>query len=393
MIPEIELSMQAASADFIQPLLDEFEARHHVHVKLRLLAWDAAWGELVKVALYNDGPDISEVGSTWLGDLVSMSALHALGPEEVSQLGKAGRFLPAAWRGCHLPDQAEVWAIPWLVGARLVFYRRDLLQRAGINEDEAYRSAESFDRTLHQLREHGVPAPWIVPTTQTHTTLLNAASWMWAAGGDFVSPDGRHILIAHNHSIAGLRNYFALGQYIPHQLRQMDAVQLDSQFLQHRDTAVTIGGPWLFHLLSEELRQNLGLALPPGAPFLGGSHLVIWKHSRKQEAALKLIRFLTQTEMQVRYAQRIGLLPAVVEALHEEPFTTDRLWKSAVQAVKAGRAVPITRTWGLMEDRLTTEFAGVWQAFFHDPAVNLVELLMHRLEPLAKRLEQVLTQA
>ena len=390
---EIEFSIQAASADFIQPLLDEFEARQHVHVKLRLFTWDAAWSELVKVALYNDGPDISEVGSTWLGDLMAMSALHAFGPEEIAQLGKVAHFLPAAWRGCQQPDQFEVWAIPWLVSARLVFYRRDLMQGAGINEADAFESAEHFEQTLHQLRENGVRVPWIVPTTHTHATLLNAASWVWAAGGDFVSPDGRHILIAQNHAIAGLRNYFALGQYIPRHLHHLDAFQPDTQFLQHPDTAVTIGGPWLYHFLSAELRDNVGLALPPGAPFLGGSHLVIWKHSRKQESALKLIRFLTQTETQVRYAQRIGLLPAVVEALNEEPFTTDRLWKSAVQAVKAGRTVPNTRSWGLMEDRLAAEFAGVWQAFFQDPSVNLVGLLIHRLEPLARRLEQVLAQA
>ncbi len=393
MIQEIEFSIQAASADFIQPLLAEFEARYHVHVKLRLLAWDAAWSELVKVALYNDGPDISEVGSTWLGDLMAMSALHAFGPEEIAQLGKAAHFLPAAWHGCQPPDQVEVWAIPWLVSTRLVFYRRDLLQGAGIREDEAFTSMEHFEQTLHQLREHGVAVPWVVPTTHTRATLLNAASWVWAAGGDFISPDGQHILVAHNHSIAGLRNYFALGQYIPRHLRQLDTLQPDTEFLQNANTAVTIGGSWLFHFLSDETRDNIGLALPPGAPFLGGSHLVIWKHSRKQEAALKLIRFLTQTEVQVRYAQRIGLLPAVVEALNEAPFTTDRFWKSTVQAVKAGRAVPITRTWGLMEDRLATEFAGVWQDFCADPSVDLVALLKHRLEPLAKRLEQVLAQA
>ena len=202
-----------------------------------------------------------------------------------------------------------------------------------------------------------MPTPWIVPTVQTHTTLLNAASWVWAAGGDFISPDGKQVLFAQHQAIAGLRNYFALGRYIPPALRQIDALQLDTQFLQHDDTAVTIGGPWLFNFLTDAARDNVGLALPPGAPMLGGSHLVIWKHSRKQESALKLIRFLTQVDAQVTYAQRIGLLPAVVEALNDEPFTTDRLWRSAVQAVRAGRAVPITRSWGLMEDRLATEFA------------------------------------
>ena len=141
MLPEIEFSIQAPSADLIQPLLAEFEAKHHIHVKLRLLAWDAAWSELVKMALYNDGPDISEVGSTWLGDLMAMSALHAFSSEEIAQLGKASRFLPGAWQGCQLPDRPEVWAIPWLVGARLVFYRREWLLRTGVDEDTAFNSA------------------------------------------------------------------------------------------------------------------------------------------------------------------------------------------------------------------------------------------------------------
>src|SRR5512139_2478382 len=157
MLPEIEFSIQASTAEFIQPLLTEFEAKHHIPVKVRLLTWDTAWSELVKVALYNDGPDISEVGSTWLGDLTSMSALHTFTTEEVAQLGKASRFLAGAWQGCQLPNQSEVWAIPWLAGARLVFFRRDLLLRTGVDDSEAFASAEGFERTLRLLQEHHVP--------------------------------------------------------------------------------------------------------------------------------------------------------------------------------------------------------------------------------------------
>src|SRR3974377_2263920 len=107
MMTEIEFSIQAPDADLIQPLLAEFEAKYHIQVKLRLLTWDAAWGELVKVALYNDGPDISEVGSTWLGDLVAITALHAFESDEIAPLGGASRFFPAAWDGCTLAQPPE----------------------------------------------------------------------------------------------------------------------------------------------------------------------------------------------------------------------------------------------------------------------------------------------
>ena len=391
MITELELSIQAPNTEIIQPLLDEFEAKLHVHVNLRLLSWDTAWSDLVKVALYGDGPDISEVGSTWLGDLIAMNALHAFTSDEINQIGKSSNFLPAAWRGCRLGDQPEVWAIPWLVGARLVFYRRSLLRQAGLDEANAFQTAGQFDRTLHQLQASSCPVPWSVPTGRTHTTLLNVASWVWAAGGDFISADGKHTLFSTPEARAGLCNYFALGRYIAPAVQHLTALQPDTQFLTQDGTAVTISGPWLFDLASAALHADLGVALPPGAPFLGGSHLVVWKHSHKQESAIKLLRFFTQTQAQSTYSRRIGLLPATLDALAGVP--ADRLWQAAVQGVKTGRTVPVTRSWGLMEDRLSTEFAVLWQEFSDDPKLDLNAALARRLEPLAKRLDTILAQA
>jgi len=89
MTTEIEFSIQAPDADLIQPLLAEFEAKYHIQVKLRLLTWDAAWSELVKVALYNDGPDISEVGSTWRAGYFG-SGQHLVGRSDGD--GRAARF-------------------------------------------------------------------------------------------------------------------------------------------------------------------------------------------------------------------------------------------------------------------------------------------------------------
>jgi len=389
---ELEFSVQLPGAELIQPLLAEFEARHHIHVQLRLLDWDTAWSELVKVVLYNEGPDISELGNTWLGDIAAMNALHAFEPDEIALLGKASAFLPAAWQACQPAGVGSIQAIPWLVGARLIFYRREWLLRVGVDEDTAFTTAVQIEQTLRQLQTSGNAIPWTVPTGQTHTTLLNLASWVWTAGGDFVSPDGRQMLIAEPETIAGLRNYFAFGRYLTPQVRHLNALQPDGWFLQHADTAATISGPWQFQAMTTAQREQIGLALPLGVPLLGGSHFVIWKHSRKQEAALKLIRFLTQPEAQIQYARRVGLLPAVVEALGDDLYQTDRLWRMAAQAVQAGRTVPVVRSWGLMEDRLATEFAAIWSEFLAQPTLDLVTLLTRHLEPLAKRFNQVLAQ-
>lgn len=87
---EIELSIMSrgpTTADDLRPLLEEFEVKNRTRVRLRIFEWDTAWADLVKVALYQDGPDVSEIGSTWLGSFVAMNALQQFSDREISLVG------------------------------------------------------------------------------------------------------------------------------------------------------------------------------------------------------------------------------------------------------------------------------------------------------------------
>lgn len=378
----------------IQPLLDRFHAETGIRVRLRLLSWDNGWSDLIKVALYGDGPDISEIGSTWIGDLVAMEALRGFDAESISNLGGASYFLPASWRYTHLIRDNAVWAIPWFTGARLMFYRRSLFERAEIDPDRAFSNAASFEETLKRLQACQVGVPWTVPTGVTHTTFLNIASWIWGAGGDFVTPDGKRTMFAQPAALQGVRSYFALGKYLPVRVRHLNALQPDGQFLNDAETAVTMSGSWLFQAASASLLEDLGAALPPGPSFVGGSYLGIWKHSTRAEHARRLIHFLTRPPAQIEYSQVVGLLPVVPAALDEPPYSTNPVWQTVVRGLKSGRAFPVTRSWGLMEDRLVNALAGLWRDVLNDPSgVDLDAAMARRLEPLAQRLDLVLGQA
>ena len=396
MSEEIELSIMANTADNIQPLLDRFEAQEKIKVRVRLLAWDTAWSDLVKFALYSDGPDVSEIGSTWLGDLVAMNALRPFADYEVASLGGAGAFLAATWQGTRVLGDDATWAIPWFTGARLLFYRKSLFAQAGVDDCNAFDTAEQLDRALGQLEAGGVEIPWTVPTGVTHTTLLNVCSWVWGAGGDFVTADGKRTLFSHTRARAGLRAYFALGRFMGPGVRHLTGLQPDEVFLQNPQVGATLSGSWMFRDAQQrgtpDLKQELGVALPPGASFVGGSHLVTWKYTPKTEAVHRLIRFLTQPEPQAYYSQQVGLLPTRLDALNQEPYASDTLWQTTIQGNRTGRSFPVTRSWGLMEDRLTTELSGLWKNALAQPDADLDSLIVRRLEPLAKRLDLVLGQ-
>jgi multiple sugar transport system substrate-binding protein len=147
---EIEFSIMAPNAAGMTPLMEQFFAETGIRVRLRLLSWDTAWSDLMKVALYGDGPDVSEIGSTWIGDLVAMEAIRSFDANAINALGGINYIMSAAWRNTRLVGDETIWAIPWMVGARMMFYRRSLFERAGVDEASAFADAAGFDEALRR---------------------------------------------------------------------------------------------------------------------------------------------------------------------------------------------------------------------------------------------------
>ncbi len=168
---------------------------------------------MVKTALYGHGPDVSEIGSTWIGNLIAMNALRPFDLPELYKLGGEKVFLPASWQSGQVPDEAIVYAIPWLADTRLIYYHRSALEKAGLDAGTAFDSPAQLSATLQRLQDSGC-APWVMCTATPRRLLQEAASWVWSAGGDFVSADGKRILFDQPEALAGLKAYFELGRYL-----------------------------------------------------------------------------------------------------------------------------------------------------------------------------------
>jgi multiple sugar transport system substrate-binding protein len=396
---ELELSIMSRGADAasdLRPLLDQFEAQCRCHVRVRVLPWESAWADLVKMALYSAGTDVSEVGTNWVGNLMAMGALRPFHSAELNALGGASAFLDLAWQSGSVIGDRQMWAVPWLADTRLIYYRRDLLEKAGLSGPVAITSHRQLEQMLTALQIGAVASPWVMPTLPTANTLHNLASWVWGAGGNFVSVEGKRTLFNEARARSGFRAYLGLHRFLALQAQGLDARQSDA-FYQQGLAAMTMSGPWLALVnLAQSPRSeaaaNTGVALPLGVPFVGGSNLVIWKYTRRGKAALDLVRFLTSTAAQSDYCRRAGLLPVRLDVLNATPFTGQLPHRVMSQGVRAGRAFPAFLAWGLIEDSLTTEIAHLWAALRSDPALDLDAALAERLDPLAQRLDLTLSQ-
>jgi multiple sugar transport system substrate-binding protein len=392
---EITLSIMSRgddTAEHMQTLLATFEQRHHVKVKLRLLDWTTAWSELVKVALYNFGPDVSEIGTTWVGNLVAMNSLRPYPRTEVAACGGAAAFLPSAWHSATLIGESEVWAMPWVADARVIYYRRDAFQKAGVDERAAFGSAQEFDRVLQKLQGAGFDRPWSVSTHQSLNNLHNIATWVWGAGGEFVSLDGRRVLFTRDEAIAGMCAYFDLRRYLSQAEHKLNLTEADELFYQGK-SALILAGPWIAaragKFATQAVNDNLSAAQPPGVPFVGGSNLVIWKHCRKLNLAAELVKWLTSQSLETQFMRHVGMLPVKLDAL-TSGFADTPVIQVLSETLKQGRSFPSIARWGLLEDGLSAALAQIWRVLLLDPKADTSTVVRQHIQPVADHIAQVL---
>ncbi len=389
---ELGFSVIARSLDELahtHTLVERFSKRYNIPVQIQDLTWDTARQELNQVAMYNQGVDVSQVGSTWLRGFVDMNAVHVFDPIELRRIGNTADFVPAAWENAMPHADGRLWAVPWLVDARILFYRRDWLKRAGVEESTAFATPQALDETLRALRASGVEVPLTLPTQFSWRTLHNVASWIWGAGGDFISRDGKHICFMEPSALAGFKHFFNLARHLPDSARRLSDAQADAMFIEGQ-AAVTIAGPWIMEMPVEQL-VNVGVAAPPGPAFIGGSHLIIWKHSPHLRQALQLVNYLVSVESQRNHGLH-GLLPARFEALNAADIPTREFSRYLQQVLREGRSFPPIHLWALIEERLTQALTTVWEDVLALPEVTdaaLDGILEQRLGTLAGRLEMM----
>jgi ABC-type glycerol-3-phosphate transport system substrate-binding protein len=75
-------------------------------------------------------------------------------------------------------------------------------------------------------------------------------------------------------------------------------------------------GPWIaLHRHEQPNADQIGVVSVPGVPFIGGTSLAIWKHSRQQAAALELVRFLSHEPLEWVGQLHNDLFPTRLQSL------------------------------------------------------------------------------
>ena len=399
---ELNFLTIADVAEDLQPLralLASFERDTHIQLSLRRVSWERAWQTLVLDAMEGKGPHVSQIGSTWGATMAMLDALRVFSSDDVSSIGGAQSFLPSTWETVKLANRPQVWAVPWSIYTFVLYYRKDILDKAGLDAETAFATPEAMYDTFTQLSNAGV-VPWAFPTLQPYADLVHiASSWARASAGDFMRADGREPLFAKREASAGLINFFRLFPFIPPSLRGL-SVEACTQAFARGDTAVLVGGVEIGTELlespyaSQEMRDNFAVTTLPGVPWIGGDHLVIWKNVLSdpdhEKAALDLVRFLGEKETQVKYFELEDVLPARVDAYEELSFPLETTAPAMQKILKTGRPHPPLRLWRRIEAFLDEMLLDIGSSVLRQPAVAVSEITKRMLAEYEYKLAAVL---
>jgi len=303
-----------AEGEVIARLLPEFNRLHpDIEVRLQQLPWSAAHQKLLTAFAGDATPDLCQLGNSWIPEF---AALEALAPLEArvadSRVVQADDYFPGIWATNLIAGR--LYGIPWYVDTRLLFYRRDLLARAGF--DHPPRTWSEWAQMLAAIKALVGPERYsvLLPLNEFEPLLVLALE----QPDPLLRDDGRF----GNFESAGFRR--ALGFYREMFARGWAPPVANTQISNFWDEfgrgyySFYISGPWNIgefkrRLPPEEQGSWMTAPMPgpdgPGASLAGGSSLVIFRRSPHKEEAWQLLEFLSSQAVQQRFYDLSGDLP------------------------------------------------------------------------------------
>jgi len=357
--------------EVVAQLIPEFERENPgIRIELQQLPWTAAHEKLLTAFAGDALPDVCAIGNTWIPEFALIGALspldgmvgrptglaNAVGTAESTE-GESVEprdYFAGAWDSGVV--DGSTYAVPWYVETRLPFYRRDLLQKAGIDAPPAnwaqWRTAMAAIK-----RDVGPGRYAILLPINEFEPLLNLAIQQ---PDPLLREDGRH----GNFRSPGFRRALAFYKEMFDKgwAPRLSNTQISNVWDEFGRGYYSfyINGPWNIaefrKRLPAELSQSwMTMPLPgpdgPGASVAGGTSFVIFRGSRHKDAAWKWIAYLSQSAVQARFHAMTGDLPPRRSAWNSAALKDDVHARAFREQLERAKPTPQVPEW----ERIATE--------------------------------------
>ncbi|MGI6132490.1 MAG: sugar ABC transporter substrate-binding protein [Bacillota bacterium] len=296
-----------AEAQKIGDMTAKFEkANPGIRVTVQAIPWSAAHDKIITAVAGGTGPDVAQMGTTWMAEFGSIGVFEDLSRYiSKSKTVEKGQFFSGSWGTCVVAG--KVYGIPWYVDTRALFYRTDLLAAKGFKQ--APRTWEELRAAAAALA--GDDLFGMALSTNNYQEFM---PFVWQNGGRILDEKGRPA-VTEPEFIEALDFYAKL---FHDKLAPIDSGGTDLfQEFAKGTMPMYFSGPWMINLTNEQVPEIAGkwsVAVCPKkktrTSFVGGCNLVVFRDSRNKDAAWRFIEFMSDAGNQLEWFGVSGCLPA-----------------------------------------------------------------------------------
>jgi len=289
--------------EVVADLIPEFERRNpNIHIVVQQIPFIAAHEKLLTALVGNATPDLSQIGNTWIPEMVALHALDELTPfVRASKVIDQRDYFPGIW-ATNVVD-GGLYGIPWYVDTRLLFYRKDIV---GTPPKTWAEWTAAMDRIVREKKAHyGVLMPINEYEPLVTLALTSQSSFVNADGTRGAFEDAK-FADAFNFYVDCFRRGYAP------RVSNLQVANVYQQFAG-ADFVMYITGPWqvseFTRRLPPEMQDKWATAPLPahdasepiGIGMAAGSSFTIFRASQHKDAARKFIEFLSEPAQQIRF--------------------------------------------------------------------------------------------
>jgi multiple sugar transport system substrate-binding protein len=353
--------------EVVTELVRDFEREHpDIRVDVQQIPWSAAHEKLLTAYVGGSTPDVTQLGNTWIAEFAALNAIEPLNTRLASSTDVAASdYFPGIWE-TNVVD-GEAFGVPWYVDTRVLFYRKDILARAGYREvPQTWNAWMECMKAVKRVVGDDHYAIFL-PTNE----FMQPVIFGLQAGSPLLAEHGTRGVFSKPAFMRAFHFYLSMFRDdLAPPIGNAEIANMYQEFARGY-FAMYITGPWNLGEFERRLPDSLQHAwatapLPgpdgPGDSIAGGSSLVMTRGSKHKDASWQLIEYLSRPEQQLRFWRLSGDLPARVEAWRDSALAADP--RVAAFGDQLERAVPAPRVpeWeqiaNLLQDRAEAVIRG-----------------------------------
>lgn len=301
-----------ANAALLDILVNEFNNSHPtIQVTAVMQPSYDEYKTLLKAAIVaGTTPDVATVDLIWVPEYVQDGALQSLN-EIISSDSQFNfnDFYPMLTNYDMMGG--ERYGLPFTTNNMQLIWNKDLFTSAGLDPETPPKTWEEMQAMAEQCSD---PANGVVgfefytqPVGEGITWQFQV--WLWAAGGEFLNADNTQAAFNSPEGLKALT-------FVSDMLQGNGSMPGPWGAFGDQKACMQLDGSWLFGYRKGAPFQ-WGIAAVPApaggttASNTGGEHLIMFKNSANKDAVWEFIKYLTSTEIQMRWDMATGFLPII----------------------------------------------------------------------------------